>query len=393
MSNGPLAGIRILDLSRMVSGPLCGRILADLGADVIKIEPPDGDRTRTVPPFVGGVSAYYAQMNAGKRNISVDLKAEAAPQLLARLTRDADVLLENFRPGVLARFGLDAPTVLAATPQLIYCSVTGWGQHGPWADRRAYAPLIHADTGALALAARHRRRRPEQEVNQHADVYSALMATAAILSALLQRATTGVGQHLDIAMGQVAVYVNEWAAVSLQEPVNAFGGFDTWNHFTYRLGDETYVALAGSPVAFWPVWAPTLGASDELLADPRFRNEESRTTHLDELIEVIDSLTGQFENFEALGAVLDPWTLAAHVRSVADLARTDWATQRGLTADALPGLPVPAAPWQATHATIGLRSEVAAMGAHNRSVLADFGYDENTIAALQRSGALREHAG
>jgi CoA:oxalate CoA-transferase len=235
MSDGPLAGIRVLDLSRMVSGPLCGRILADLGADVIKIEPPDGDRTRTVPPFVGGVSAYYAQMNAGKRNLSVDLKAEGAPQLLARLTRDADVLLENFRPGVLARFGLDAPTVLAASPQLIYCSVTGWGQHGPWADRRAYAPLIHADTGALELAARHRRRRPEQEVNQHADVYSALMATSAILSALLQRATTGVGQHLDIAMGQVAVYVNEWAAVSLQEPVNVFGGFDTWNHFTYRL--------------------------------------------------------------------------------------------------------------------------------------------------------------
>ena len=112
MSDGPLAGIRVLDVSRMVSGPLCGRILADLGADVIKIEPPDGDRTRTVPPFVGGVSAYYAQMNAGKRNLSVDLKAEGAPQLLARLTRDADVLLENFRPGVLARFGLDAPQCL-----------------------------------------------------------------------------------------------------------------------------------------------------------------------------------------------------------------------------------------------------------------------------------------
>ena len=212
-------------------------------------------------------------------------------------------------------------------------------------------------------------------------------------SALLQRATTGVGQHLDIAMGQVAVYVNEWAAVSLQEPVNAFGGFDTWNHFTYRLGDDTYVALAGKPSGLLAGVGADAGRQRRAACRSRFRNEESRTIHLDELIEVIDSLTGQFESFEALDAVLDPWTLAAQVRSVADLARTDWATQRGLTADALPGLPVPAAPWQATHATIGLRSEVAAMGAHNRSVLADFGYDENTIAALQRSGALREHAG
>jgi CoA:oxalate CoA-transferase len=226
MVEGPLLGVRVLDLSRMVSGPLCGRILADLGADVIKIEPPDGDRTRAVPPFVGGVSAYFAQMNAGKRNISVDFKVDGAAQVVARLASGADVLLENFRPGVLSRFGLDAETILAANPRLIYCSVTGWGQDGPWANRRAYAPLIHADTGLLELAARRRRRRPEQEVNQHADVYAALMATSAVLSALLHRANTGVGQHLDVAMGQVAPYVNEWAAVELQPPVDDCGGFD-----------------------------------------------------------------------------------------------------------------------------------------------------------------------
>jgi crotonobetainyl-CoA:carnitine CoA-transferase CaiB-like acyl-CoA transferase len=109
MVDGQLAGIRVLDLSRMVSGPLCGRLLSDLGADVIKIEPPEGDRTRTVPPFVDGVSPYYAQMNAGKRNVCLDLRAEGAVQVLARLAAGADVLLENFRAGVLARFGLDAP--------------------------------------------------------------------------------------------------------------------------------------------------------------------------------------------------------------------------------------------------------------------------------------------
>jgi crotonobetainyl-CoA:carnitine CoA-transferase CaiB-like acyl-CoA transferase len=388
MPDGPLAGIRVLDLSRMVSGPLCGRLLADLGADVVKVEPPDGDRTRTVPPFVGAVSPYYAQMNAGKRNVCINLKADGGPQLLSRLAADADILLENFRPGVLARFGLDAATALEANPRLIYCSVTGWGQDGPWANRRAYAPLVHADAGTLELAARHRRRRPEQEVNQHADVYAALMATAAILSAVVQRATTGLGQHLDVAMGEVAVYVNEWAAVGLQDPVDDFGGFDSWNHFTYRLGDGTHVVLAGSPVTFWPMWAPTLGAGAELLADPRFRTEESRAAHLAELVDAIDSLTSQFDSYEALEAVLDAWTLAAHVRSVGELAATDWAAHRGLTAETLPGLRVPAAPWRADRASIGVQPSVAHTGADNRCVLDDYGYTDEAITALERSGAL-----
>lgn len=392
MAGGPLVGIRVLDLSRMVSGPLCGRMLADLGADVIKIEPPDGDRTRTVPPHVGGISPYYAQMNAGKRNVCIDLKADGGAELVGRLATRADVLLENFRPGVLARYCLDAATLRAANPRLIYCSVTGWGQDGPWAERRAYAPLVHADTGTLEFAARHRGRRPEHEVNQHADVYSALIAASAVLSALLQRHNTGEGQHLDIAMGQVAVYVNEWAAVGLQDPVDDFGGFDSWNHFSHPLGDGSYVVLAGNPVTFWPLWAPSLGAGEELLADPRFATEESRAAHLGELVAVIDCLTRKFPSFEALDAVLNPYMLAAQVRSVAELSSTEWAAQRGLTAQVSPGVAVPVAPWRADGADIGVAGGVAGMGADNRCVLADFGYDDEAIAALRRSGAICEAA-
>src|SRR4051812_38136365 len=276
MSEGssPLEGIRVLDLSRVVSGPLCGRMLADLGADVIKIEPPDGDATRRVPPFIDGVSAYYAQLNAGKRNVSVDLKAPGGADLIARLAATVDVFVENFRPGVLARFGLDAETLLGMHPALVYCSITGWGQDGPWVDRRAYAPLVHAEVGTLELTARHRRRRPEQEVNQHGDVYTATLATSAVLAALLQRVNTGHGQHVDVSMGQAAIYVNEWAATNLHGPVDGFGGFDTWNHFTYRLGDGSYVALVGNPVNQFPKWAAAFDAPDEVRDDPRFSTPE-----------------------------------------------------------------------------------------------------------------------
>jgi crotonobetainyl-CoA:carnitine CoA-transferase CaiB-like acyl-CoA transferase len=297
-AQAPLAGMRIIDLSRVVSGPLCGRMLADLGAEVVKIEPPEGDVTRNVPPFVGGVSAYLAQMNAGKRNVSVDLKAPGGPEVIARLAAGADVLIENFRPGVLARFALDAETLLAA--------------------------------------------------NQHADTYTAVIATSAILAALLQRGTTGRGQHLDVAMGQVGVYVNEWAATNLQPPVDDYGNFDTWHHWTFPLGDGSYVALLGNPVDLFPMWAGCLGADQGLLADPRFADREARARHVAEMVSAVEALTRRFADFPALEAVLGPWVLAAPVRSVADLAGTKWATHRGLTAEVAPGLPVPAAAWRAS---------------------------------------------
>jgi crotonobetainyl-CoA:carnitine CoA-transferase CaiB-like acyl-CoA transferase len=384
----PLAGVRVIDLSRVVSGPLCGRMLADLGADVVKVEPPEGDLTRNVPPFVDGVSAYYAQMNAGKRNVSVDLKAPGGSGVIARLAAGADVLIENFRPGVLARFGLDAPELLAANPRLVYCSVTGWGQDGPWRDQRAFAPLVHAATGTLELAARHRGRRPEHEVNQHADLYTAVIATSAVLAALVQRGATGQGQHLDVAMGQASVYVNEWAAVGLQPPVDDYANFDSWNHSTYPLGDGSYVALLGNPVDLFPVWVDCLGGDKELLTDPRFADRAARAAHVPDVVAAVEALTRRFAGFPALDAVLGPWMLAAPVRAVAELAGTDWAAHRGLTAEVMPGLPVPAAAWQASGSRIGVQPALSALGADNRSVLAGIGYSTAEIDALHGSGAL-----
>ena len=179
-------------------------MLADLGAEVIKIEAPGGDVTRTVPPVVSDVSVYYAQLNAGKRNVCLDLKSPGAAEVIARLAGASDVVVENFRPGVLARFGLDAPTLRAGNPRLIYCSITGWGQDGPWIDRRAYAPLVHAEVGMLEMGGRVRGRRPEQEVNQHGDVYPALMATNAVLAALSAASDDGQGSASRRGHGPIA---------------------------------------------------------------------------------------------------------------------------------------------------------------------------------------------
>lgn len=385
----PLAGLRVLDLSRVVSGPLCGRMLADLGADVIKVEPPEGDSTRRVPPFVEGVSVYFAQMNAGKRNVGIDLKAPGAPALVARLAASVDVLIENFRPGVLARFGLDEATLRAANPRLVYCSITGWGQDGPWHDRRAYAPLVHADAGMLELSARLRGRRPEPEVHQHADVYSAVMATNAVLAALVQRAVTGAGQHLDVAMGQVALYVNEWAAVQLQPEQDDWGGFDTWHHHAYPLGDGSFITLVGNPERLFPTWVLRLGGDPSLLDDPRFATAAARAGHVPEMVSVLDSLTRRFADAAAISAVLDDTELLwAPLRSVARLAATEWATRRGLTADVRPGLAVPAAPWRTSVAEIGPAPLVAERGEHNADVLRSFGLTDAEIDELSLAHVL-----
>src|SRR3954463_8426976 len=155
---GPLTGVRVLDLSRVLSGPSCGKALADLGADVIKIEPPEGDLTRTAQPRVGGFPAYFAQQNCGKRCVSIDLRIAAGRELVTRLADQVDVVLENFRPGVLDRLGLGYDTVRARNPRVVFCSITGYGQDGPAAGRRAYAPVMHAELGLMEFSARRLRR-------------------------------------------------------------------------------------------------------------------------------------------------------------------------------------------------------------------------------------------
>src|SRR4051794_38228989 len=150
----PLDGIRVVDLSRVLSGPSCGKALVDLGADVVKIEPPEGDLTRTAHPRSGGIAVYFAQQNCGKRCVSIDLQSAAGREVALRLAVASDVVLENFRPGVMDRLGLGYNAVRGRNPAVVYCSITGYGQDGAMAQRRAYAPVMHAELGLMEFTAR-----------------------------------------------------------------------------------------------------------------------------------------------------------------------------------------------------------------------------------------------
>ena len=200
MNNGSLNGIRVLDLSRVLAGPYCTMVLGDLGADVIKVEPPEGDETRGWgPPFAAGESAYYLCVNRNKRGIVINLKTDEGKKVLRELAIRSDVLVENFRPGTLKKFGLDFETLHELNPKLIYCSITGFGQTGSMKDKPGYDFMIQALGGLMSITGE-----PEGEPMKTGvavvDLFAGQNAIIAILAALQARTATGRGQHLDISL-------------------------------------------------------------------------------------------------------------------------------------------------------------------------------------------------
>src|SRR5215813_12950349 len=200
--NAPLEGIRVLDFSIMLAGPYCARLLADVGAEVVKIEPPEGDDMRLRTPLRDGQSAYFGQLNAGKRSLALDLKNAEAIKLVHRLVAETDIVVENFRPGVMDRLGLGYDSLREINPRLIYCSISGYGQSGPDAERAAYAMIVHAESGFDRSLMRYAgdRDRPAAGAIFVADVLGGIFGFSAIQTAMVQRARTGEGQRIDVAL-------------------------------------------------------------------------------------------------------------------------------------------------------------------------------------------------
>jgi formyl-CoA transferase len=200
MKSQPLQGLRVLDLSRVLAGPYCTMVLGDLGADVLKVEPPDGDETRAWgPPFAAGESAYYLCINRNKRGMVVNLKVERGQALLRELAHASDILVENFRPGTLARYGLDYESFRADHPRLVYCSISGFGQTGPLRDRPGYDFMIQAMGGIMSVTG-DPDGEPMKVGVAVADLFAGSNAVIAILAALQARERTGMGQYIDISL-------------------------------------------------------------------------------------------------------------------------------------------------------------------------------------------------
>ena len=399
----PLDGLRVLDFTRVLSGPHCTRMLADLGAEVIKVEPPAGDVTRFTAPRRHGMPTYYAQQNTGKRSISFDLGRPEGRDLALRLVDHADVIVENFRPGVMERFGLDYETVAARNPRVVYASITGYGATGPWRDRRAYAPVVQAETGLTKSQGDHGRGGVYRtDRHSHADVYTSLDAAAGILAALYQRQRTGRGQWIDIAMAQVMLYVNEHMHDDLWDDevdpnwVRSFGN-EHQPVVTVANGDT--VAIAGCPTAKgnFEMYMAAIERPD-LVDDPRFATVADRWDHLDEIQALIADYASRVPDAVELEAQFSKFTLAVgQVRSTREIADSEWARERDAIVDIDDRgggtIRVPNAPWKFSDATgVGVRGTPRYRGEDNAEVLREvLGLTDDEIADLDAAGVLSSH--
>jgi CoA:oxalate CoA-transferase len=396
---GPLDEVRVLDFTRVLSGPHATRMLCDLGAEVIKVEPPAGDLTRFATPKVNGLSTYFVQQNAGKHNVSIDLTLPAGASLAAELADRCDVLVENYRPGVMARLGLDHETLRARNPRLVYASITGYGSSGPWTARRAYAPVVGAEAGITKAQGDARGAdRYTNDPFSHADVYTALEAGAAILAALYARERTGEGCWIDLSMAQTMLYVNEHLHDQLYDGDVDTGwirSFGTGDYLVVAVGNGDLVAISGHPAerGTFELFLAALGL-DDLAIDARFATVADRVAHFDELRQRILDAAATFPDAEAFEAACAAHQLATGtLRDARELAESPWAEARHAVAavnDRRGGtIRIPNPPWRFDDTPTEITGEPRYRGEDNRAVLADvLGYDDAEIDALERDGVL-----
>ena len=360
----PLEALRVLDFTRVLAGPHAARMLCDLGAEVIKIEPPEGDLTRFGQPRLNSLATYFIQQNVGKSNISLDFTHPRAVDIARRLADISDVVIENFRPGVMKRLGLGYDELSARNPRLVYASISGYGATGPWVNRRAYAPVVNAETGLTKHQGDVRDGDYANDPFSHGDVYTGMEAAAGILAALLQRERTGRGQFLDISMAETLLYVNEHAHDQLWEgevPADWIRSFQPADYPVLTTRDGSIVVVSGHPASKtnfgW--FCAAMGRSD-LEADPRFVDVASRLRHLDELDEILRTWATTVANADEIERIFAEHHLATgRLRSVADVAKTDWARQRGVIAevpDRAGGVVrIPQSPWKFSDADVRIR--------------------------------------
>ena len=383
----PFADLRVLDLTTTIAGPYCARLLADAGASVIKIESPDGELTRHRPPLRNGASTSFGQLNAGKRSLVLNLKEPAAVAIVRRLVAETDVLVENFRPGVMARFGLDYPALAAINPRLIYCAISGYGQTGPSSELAAYAPAIHAASGydMAHLVYQEGRERPDNCGIYTADILSGTYAYGAIATALVQRHATGHGQMIDVSMleAMLNLTTTEVQVAQFPQPPSGkplFGPVATANGYIMPAiaSERTFQNLAKA------------AGREDWITDPRFAEYPVRRENWGVLIEELEQWSRTLSTAECEAALHKHGVPCSAYRSVAEALADPQLAHRDALAevfDAGGSFRVVNAPYRLSAGLIKVREFSADLGQHTREVLHDAGYGDAEIAALIASGA------
>jgi len=395
-SSGPLDGVKVLECCQVMAGPTCGMLLADLGADVVKVEKlPGGDDTRGYDkPQVNGESAAFLAMNRNKRSIALDLKQPEGQAVLKTLAGTADVLVENFRKGTMEKFGLGYEVLKGTNPKLIYCAITGYGRTGPYADKGGFDLIAQGMSGLMSITGE-----PGQEPVKCGppvcDINGGMLGALGVVAAYVHRLKTGVGQMVDTSLLEAGIHTTFWhsaiflatgvspeptgSAHVLSAPYQAFPTCDGW------------VNIGGANPANWERLARMMGLA-ELLVDPRFRTNADRMQHRVELVEILSARTRQ-RSTQHLVAALDAAGIpAGPVNRIGDMLADPHVRARDMVIETVHPVAGPTralgVPIKLSRTPGTVRRPAPLLGQHTREVLREAGYTDAQIDALVKSGVV-----
>lgn len=393
MDKGPLTGFRIIDLSRVLSGPAATMLLADQGADVIKIEPPGGDITRGMGPATGNMTAFFLNINRGKRDLCLDLKSSQGQEIVKLLVATADVVVQNFRPGVMEKMGLGYDSLKALKSDLIYVSISGFGTRGPYAQKRVYDPVIQALSGMTDIQADHEEKRPRMMRTVIPDKTTALTASQAITAALLARQRSGHGQHVELNMLDATIAFM-WPEGMMRltvvgdEPDGTIGQIAQDLVFETADGHITVSTMSDDQ------WAGACRAfkREEWVNDPRFSTTAKRfeniKVRLEEMSKILAGKQSEYwlktldDNGVPCAPILSRYEMLQHEQIIAnDIVKTYEHPYLGEVRQ-----PKPAA--RLTGMSENPAPLAPALGEHNDEILHELGFTDEQIAELEANGVL-----
>ena len=388
MATGPLDGMRVVDFTTTIAGPYCTRMMADLGAEVIKIETADGDMMRSRQPLRDGASTSFGQLNAGKQSIVLDLKQPEAQEVVRRLLGNCDFLVENFRPGVMTRFKLDYETLAEQRPALIYCSISGYGQTGPSSSLAAYAPAVHAASGfdLAHMAYQPGRDRPDNCGIYIADIVSGTYAFGACMAALAHRHLTGLGQHIDVSMLETMLSLMVSEVQAAQFPVAPPG---RPMYGPVRTHDGFIMPAIASEKSFQAICQAA--GHPEWIEDPRFARFADRRDNWGHFIDLLEIWSTTLSTADCQAAFDATGVPASAYRTVKEVLADPQLAHRGALAevhDKGGSFKVMSPPFRLSAAPVQVGRFSAGLGEHTREILERAGYAAEEIEKLAAEGVV-----